>query len=422
VSDRISRVALCAALFLGLGACSEQTTSSLACPELCVDQSARLRDTLLTGVVVLDSSLTGFPLIGESLNLSLVSRGDTADVRIVARFDTLPTRFTPPAPQPDSLIKRVDSATFIFALDTAFTKPLGPVTIDAFDVDTTAADTVPRTLIPLFRPDRLIGSTTYTAAQLHDTLRLTLNNASILQKIANNQRLRIGLKLRDPQSPTLRISGSTFAPRVRFRVSADTTVLPDTVFLRSSTPADAPTIASSLALYQFAAAGALPAPPLQRLAVGGLAGARAYLRFDIPSIVLDSVQVIRASLELTQLPSRSLGGTSDTITLVTQAVIAGPAVSDVFTESQFLAPLGTFVVDTLRIAPGQSGLRNVELVNVVRAWRAAGTTTTTRAIVLRSAQEGSSPGELNFSSLEGPVDQRPRLRLTYVPRRGFGLP
>jgi hypothetical protein len=407
---------------MGLGACSEQVTSSLGCPQLCVDQSATLRDTLLIGAVVLDSTITGFPLIGESVDLSLVSRGDTADVRLIARFDSLPTVYTPTAPQPDSLIRLVDSATFIFVVDTAFTKPLGPVTIDAFDVDTTAADTVPSTLIPLFRPDRLIGSSTYTAAQLHDTLRLTLDNAAVLQKIANNQRLRIGLRLRDPQSPTVRVAGSLFAPRIRFRVSADSTVLPDTVFIKSATPADDPTIASSLRFYALNAAGTLPPPGRGLLAVGGLAGARSYLRFDIPSIVLDSVQVIRASLELTQLTSRSAGGSRDTLTLLTQAVIAGPAVTDVFTQSQFLAPLGTFVVDTLRIMPGQSGLHTVELVNVVRAWRTVGTTNTTRAIVLRAAQEGSSPGELNFTSTEGPVDQRPRLRLTYVPRRGFGLP
>jgi hypothetical protein len=411
-----------AVLLLALGACSEQVTSSLGCPELCTDQSATLRDTVLNESVVLDTTLTGFPLLGSIRELSLVSRGDTADIRVVARFDTLPRSFIPAAPQPDSLIARVDSATMIFLIDTAFVKPTVPVTIDAFDVDTTADDTTRAALVPLFRADRLIGSTTYQPADLKDTLRLTLDNAALLQKISANARLRIGLRLRAAQSATLRISGTSFAPRVRFRVSADTTVQPDTVFLTSRTPVDDPAVASGLALFPVYAAGLLPPAPPDLLAIGGIGGARSYLRFVIPPIVLDSVQVIRASLELTQRPSRFAGGNRDTLTVITSAVLAGPGVTDVFTESQFLSPFGVFGVDTLRLIPRDSALRTVEIVNLVRAWRTVGTTRATRAIVLSVPQEASSPGELNFFSSDAPPELRPRLRLTYVPRRGFGIP
>ena len=207
VPDRIVRGALGIALLLSLGACSEQVTSSLGCPELCSDQSATLRDTVLTEAVVFDTTLTGYPLLGTTRDVSLVNRGDTADVRVVARFDTLPSRFVPPAPQPDSSITFVDSATMIFVIDTAFVRPTSAITIDAFDVDTTAADTNRAALVPLFRPDRLIGSTTFQPAQLRDTLRLQLDNAALLAKIQANARLRVGLKIRDGSFPTLRIAG-----------------------------------------------------------------------------------------------------------------------------------------------------------------------------------------------------------------------
>lgn len=409
-------------MLLALGACSEQVTSSLGCPELCTDQSAVLRDTLLTGAVVLDTSFTGFPLPGVSRDIALVARGDTADVRIVARFDTLPSRFVPPAPQSDSLISRVDSATLIFRVDTSFQKPVGPLTIDAFDVDTTAADTVPATLLPLFRADRLIGSSTYAAADVKDTLRLTLDNAAVLAKIRTGGRLRIGLRLRAAQSASLLVLGNSFAPRVRFRVAADTLVRPDTVFLSSRTPTDDATIAGSLQLYALRAAGALGPTTSDRIVLGGIGGARSYLRFDIPSIVIDSVRVIRAALQLTQRPSRFAGGGSDTVTVITHPVTSGPAVTDIFTASQFLAAAGDFPVDTLRLVPRDSGMKTLEIVNVVRAWRAVGTTRTGRALVLRVAEEGLKAGEVNFFSIDGPVAERPRLRLTYVPRRGFGLP
>jgi hypothetical protein len=42
--------------------------------------------------------------------------------------------------------------------------------------------------------------------------------------------------------------------------------------------------------------------------------------------------------------------------------------------------------------------------------------------VLRVQQEATTVSELSFVSSEGPVAQRPRLHLTYVPRRGFGIP
>ena len=422
VPDRILRGALGAALLFTLAGCSEQVSSSIACPELCTDQSATLRDTLLVGSVVLDTTFSGFPLLGESRDIALVARGDTADVRIIARFDTLPARFLPAAPQPDSLIARVDSATYLFRVDTTFRKPTVPVTIEAFDVDTTATDTVPTTLLPLFRDDRRLGSATYLPADLKDTLRLPLDNDAVLAKIRAGAHLRIGLRMRAPQSTSLLVAGTQFTPRVRFRVSADTTVRPDTVFPVSRTPATDPSIASSLLLYPLHAAGALPPPPSDRLALGGIAGARSYLRFDIPAIVLDSVQVIRASLLLTQRPSRFLGGNRDTITVLTQPVVAGAAITDVFTASQFLGSPLAFRVDTLRLVPRDSGSRSLEIVNIVRAWRLVGTARTPRALVVRAAEEGLLAGELNFFSVDGPDALRPKLRLTYVPRRGFGLP
>ena len=67
--------------------------------------------------------------------------------------------------------------------------------------------------------------------------------------------------------------------------------------------------------------------------MGGLGGARSYIRFDIPPIVLDSVQVIRASLHLPQRPSRYLGGNQDTFTLLRPGHRRRP-VHRIFTASQ----------------------------------------------------------------------------------------
>lgn len=422
MSDRILRGALVATLLLGaLGACSEQVTSSLGCPALCTDESAALRDTILTGSIVVDTSFYGFPRLGEDRDITLINRGDTADVRLIARFDSLPTRYVLGAATADSAIRRVDSAVMIFVIDTLTAKANAPITIDAFDVDTTANDTLHAALIPLFRDNRLIGSQTFQAADLKDTLRLSLDNAAIFAKIKDTLRLRVGLRIRGVNSVSLPVQGNAFVPRLRFRVSADTTVKPDTVFPRSLTPKDDIILQSVLPLYRVIVKGLLGDAPANRFVIGGLRGARTYLRFDIPPQVLDSVQVIRASLVLTQAPARSLSK-SDTLTVFTQPVLASPALTDIYTAATLIGSPYLYGVDSLRFAVKDSGQRSVELVNLVRFWRLAGLTNTSRAIVLRSPQEGLAPGELSFFATEAPAAVRPRLRLTYVPRRGFGIP
>lgn len=419
--DRILRGALGALLLLGFVGCTEQFTSSLGCPNLCADQSADLRDTTLTGIVTQDSTLAGYPKFGTVRDFVLIAQGDTADVRLVMRFDTLPNTFSHPNATADSAITRVDSARITFVVDTSIGRPKAPVTIEAFDVDTTAADSAFSALLPLFRPDRRIGSRTFEVAEIRDTLPLPINNAVVLAKATAGARLRVGLRITSTQSVRLAVIGSFFVPRLTFRVSPDTLVKKDTVPIQSNTPAGED-IATLYAMYPVVAAGALPIPPSGVLAVGGVAGARSYLRFDVPPILVDSVDVIRASLLLNQVTSRVVASSSDTIAMLVNPVLAGAQITDVSTIVDLAGNGTTYGLDSVRLVPKDAGLRSVELVHLFQAWRLAGTQNSIRAILLRARLESSSAAELNFVSNDGPVALRPRLRITYVPRRGFGLP
>jgi hypothetical protein len=415
------RGALGALLLLNGVACTEEVTGSLGCPQLCADQTADLRDTTLTATLALDSTLTGFPQFGTSRDFTLIAQGDTADVRLVIRFDTLPNTFRHPNASVDSAITRVDSARIVFVVDTTIGRPKAPVTIEAFDVDTTAADSLRSALVPLFRPNRLIGSRTYSVAEIRDTLPLPIDSTVVLAKSAAGARLRVGLRVSSTQTVRLRVAGSLYSPRLIFRVSPDTLVRRDTVVLQSKTPVGDP-IANVYAMYPIVVAGALAIPPSPVLAVGGVNGARAFLRFDIPQILVDSVQVIRASLLLNQVTSRVAASAADTIAMLVSPILAGAQLTDIGTIASFAGSPASIGLDSVRLAPKDPGLRSVELVNLFRAWRAVGAENSIRAIVLRAKQEASSAAELNFVSSEGSVDLRPRLRITYVPRRGFGLP
>lgn len=419
--DRILRGALGALLFLGFVACTENVSGTLGCPELCGDQSASLRDTTLTGILTVDTVLAGFPQFGASRDFTLIAQGDTADVRLVVRFDTLPNTFRHPNASADSTFTRLDSTRVTFVVDTTIGRPKAPVTIEAFDVDTTAADSLTKALIPLFRPDRRIGSRTYQVSEIRDTLPFPLDSTVVLAKALAGARLRIGFKVSSTQSVKLRVAGSVFAPRLTFRVSPDTLVRKDTVVLQSKTPAGE-SIATVYAMYPIVVSGALPIPGPDVLAVGGVNGARTFLRFDVPPILVDSVQVIRASLLLNQVKSRVAASSADTVAMLVNPILAGSEITDISTIAAFAGSGAVFGVDSVRLVPKDSGLRSVELVNLFRAWREVGSKNSIRAIILRAKQEASSAAELDFVSTTGPVALRPRLRLTYVPRRGFGLP
>jgi len=113
---------------------------------------------------------------------------------------------------------------------------------------------------------------------------------------------------------------------------------------------------------------------------------------------------------------------ADTIAILANPVLAGAQVTDLNLLLRLTGAGSLVGVDSVRMVPKDAGLRSVELVNLFRVWRGIGEANSIRAIVLRAKQEGSSPAELNFVSNDGPAAQAPRLQITYVPRRGFGLP
>jgi hypothetical protein len=141
----------------------------------------------------------------------------------------------------------------------------------------------------------------------------------------------------------------------------------------------------------------------------------------VPAHIVDSTTVVRASLLLTQAPNRRLD-LHDSVYVFPVAVLAGPAITDVGSLLQFVGSPGQFGLDSLRLAPADSGVVAFEIVGLVRTWRGQSTTISPRSVALRSAVEGQLPGEIDFFSTKAPASVRPRLRITYVPQINYGLP
>jgi hypothetical protein len=409
-----------AAVF-AIAACSEKLEGGKSCPLLCPEQAITLLDTIIDAAVS-DTTVSGLPSIGNEGYLMLASHGDTVETRAIVRYDTLPQHYTKSGL--DSTIVNIDSAYLItpIAKPDSLHRPKAPLTIEAYNIDTTATDTVASVLAPLFRPDRLIGSKTFAPESLLDTLRIPVSTDSVLDRVKNGTRLRVGLRIVSTQGVDLRIGSTALGLGVtlHIRASKDTAAAPVNVSPVSRTPTGQPFLSGPLADYTIVLNGTtLTGPNL--LAVGGVPSRRSFIRFNVPAHIVDSTTVVRASLLLTQAPNRRLD-LHDSVYVFPVAVLAGPAITDVGSLLQFVGAPGQFGLDSLRLAPADSGVVAFEIVGLVRTWRGQSTTISPRSVALRSAVEGQLPGEIDFFSTKAPASVRPRLRITYVPQINYGLP
>jgi hypothetical protein len=417
---------------LAVTACSEKLEGGASCPLLCAQQSAQLTDTTIDGVVF-DTTVVGLPPIGAERLLMLASHGDSLDARAIVRFDTIPQSFTA-RNSLDSVIVRLDTAMLwvpILKPDSAH-RPSGPITIEAYNVDSIPADsvtlptdTVASVIATLFRPDRFLSSRTFAPESLLDTLKIPLPTDSVLDRIKNGQSLRVGFRI--VTSPSngydLQLGTTQVGAPVTLHLvpSTDTGAAPVNVTPLSKTPFGQAFLAGPLADYSIIVKGGSALSSANLIAVGGVPSRRALLRFDVPSRIVDSTTIVRASLLLTQTPNRTLT-TKDSVYVFPAAVLASSSITDTRTLLQFVGAIGQFGLDSVAMSPADSGLRTFEIVPLVRTWRGTTNDISPRAIALRSNGEGGSPAEINFFSSRVGGALRPRLRITYVPQTSFGLP
>lgn len=413
---------------LAIAACSEQLEAGKSCPLLCPEQAIQLRDTLIDAVVA-DTTVLGIPTIGHEVFLMLSSHGDSVDSRAIIRFDTIQQDFTG-ASSTDSTITEVDSAELVIPIAPPDTlrRPTSPITIEAYDVDTVTADTTVMTdtvssvLGSLFRPDRFLGSKTFAPESILDTLRVPISTDTVLDRVLNGKRLRVGLRLLTHAGYDVRVGSSEAGLPVtlRFKASKDTAATAVTVAPISRTPTDQPFLSSPLSDFSIVLKGTTASNPLL-LSVGGTPSRRSFLRFNIPSHIVDSTTIVRASLLLTQSPNRQVD-VKDSIRVFPLAVLSGPTITDIFSIMRFIGNAGEFGLDSLNLVPGDSGVKSFEIVGLTRLWKNQPETVAQRAIVLLSGTEGQRPAQIDFFSSRAPAALRPRLRITFVPAINYGLP
>lgn len=426
---RIAVLLAAVSVVVAVSACSEDFTGGAACPVLCPESGFEIVNDTLDAVVTLDSTVVGFPLPGDDGQLTLMQRfggGDTVITAGVVRFDFIPTTVPVGTSTDSAAVTKIDSVYLRLAVVSGTVDSLSrrdtvkrvPVTIEVYDVDTTASDFDTAAVRARFRPGTLLGAFTVRRDSLPDSLFVRLDTAAFRARVQAG-RLRVGLRIRSDSSMQVPISatevGGPLFLRFWARAGADTvtrTVTPASS--SSSDDGELPTLEDYMIILR-----GTPAPPAQVLAVGGLPATRAYIRLALPSRLVDSVTVVRAALVLTQAPVR--GRTDDTVRAGVQANISvARGLLDVGRAALLVRSVpGLF--QQVR-APADSGLVRFELASTIPFWRLTPETELPRVIVLRSEREGRFPSEFHFYSNEAPASLRPRVEISYVPRVDFSLP
>jgi hypothetical protein len=436
------------AVALGAAACTEKLGTGRACPALCPIEEVGIVDTTIQGVAT-DTTVYPGPPIGSEPSVLLLTRTDGAlDLRGVFRFDTLPTTFRKKKPTAEATadttpyeIKALKNAQLIVSGDTTASAPPLPadsVTIVAYDVDTAGvADTAVAPVAALFTPSREIGRKRLRAEAVRDTFAIPLNDAVVLAKLQAGKHLRVGLRIESGGNTAIRLNSTNSAvfTTLRFAPSATAdTAQADSLqsfLVNSRTPTDDPAQRGYLIDYTLVVKGNPPPAPGE-LAVGGMRGRRIYMTFDIPKRLLDSTQVVRATLRLNQVRS-PVAAASDTAQLRILLGTSLASVTDITKRALFHEPfsfdpeLGLYFGVTsglrgVKLKADSSGVRAIELAPILRQWAGTDVTKQPHAIILSLPTEGVSPVELRFSSLEAAAALRPTLQITYVPRNAPGIP
>jgi hypothetical protein len=429
-------------------ACSEHLNGGAACavPALCPGQNLPRMDTTFRVdhlSPVYDTTVASFPLLGEEGTLLLANIPHRADVRGILRFDSLANYYahTVDTTTTNLYPKVAHDALLLFAINRSSviaTRGSDQIQFLVYDVDTTA-DTTVSVLSSRFTAPHLLGaSAPFLASALHnavtgdslDTIRVHLDTAAFLAKVRGDRKLRLGIVASVPNSRSdgVRLTISTLSvPIVRYIGSLDSLKKIDTTYfritsnLRSVTPVTDPTLLNRLAHYPLIVQGAM-ADSVDALNIGGIPARRIYLKFTLPAGIIDTANVLRATLLLHPRPQPfQLPG--DTIVLYPDPVVSSNKVKTAAEATNFIVSNTIYSLDSVKVAPSANSVVALDFGNAVKNWQNISDTLNTRALVLRILLEGGTPLEASFwSSFASDTSLRPHVRLQYVKRSSFGVP
>jgi hypothetical protein len=399
------RSAAAAALLLGALGCTEQITTAGACPDYCPADSLQLVDTLLTGVLVADTSIRGY---NEVSTLAYLLSGDQDSLTTLAylRYNPLPTRFvgvtgdttTYAVGAIDSIIMQVR----VDGRDTAVSNIrlvsyAAPVHLDTLNLNYD-------TLAQFVTAAQPLDSLTLSDDSATGTFVRSVPVAAFTPSPADSNRIALVIAARGDAKTTVTLASTQvgLAPRL-------------TYYVRAAAPND--TLTKVLQVVpDYDTYARTPEPPLTTgpgIRVGDAPASRALLYLTLPPYIADSVTIIRAQLEM-RLARPAAGRPLEAFVLRAVPVLR-------YYGGKSLLVGDTTTYGTGVLTAGDTGTVTFEIARPLRLWHGSNPDSLPRVLVLRNRFEALSLG--GFEGLgSGAGAQAPRLRVTFSRAFRFGLP
>jgi hypothetical protein len=376
-----------------LGACKQDLIVPGSCPELCPAGQPEIREFLLTADMDGDSTYTGYAGWGQVAALLAATGLPVGEARAWYRFDS----------RPDSILV-LDSLR-------AYTVDSVVVTMSIVARDSTRGGLV----LELYRLpialDTLDGFSAVdgemTEASFLDSLAVAdsvkrgavnfVLTGDALDRLViapeDSGQLQFGVTVREPDATGIRlgsIAGATPAASMVTYVHADV----------ADTAAQAQIISSATAANGYVIDRDHTLDPTL-LYVGGLPASRSILRFTLPAEVLDSANLLRATLELT--PDTPLHGAPNDPTGLEVRGVA----YDIGAKST-----PAFLLRSVKeLEDGSSDVVSIDVGAIVNAW--TGPNPLARSFYLSLTPEGGSFFHPSFRSTRS-TSGAPQLRVTYL--------
>ena len=391
---------------LALAGCREAATAPGACPDFCPPESVQLVDSVLAQGIVSDSTFVGFVNASQAVGMQLVNdpaaTGGITQSRSVVRFIVFPDRL--PIAAADTV-----TSTVVGVDSFAVTLPVVVRSQDVTglelalyrlpaDVDTAASFA---SVEPFFADSTLLMVLSVPDELTADTIGTVLPATAFPTFDADGRRASIGVVLRSPGPAFLTLGTTELGNAATLTRFARVAPGGEEVEVSDVRQPD----------FDTYVAPPLPVPAANVLRIGGVPAARAVLRLDIPSAILDSAVIVRATLVL--VPTEPVfGAPADSARIFVQRVSA-----DVGAKS----PLVPVPADSVRfrstsVTVGATDTVLIDITDLFADFQLD--PERPRVIVLRTVSEAASFVEARFGS-STTAAARPVLHITFVPTVDF---
>jgi len=391
-------------LLLLAGACAEDIAAPGACPDFCPTTGIQVVDTVVVASIFRDSSYSGYVPTHQAESMQLTT-GGAFESHGVVRFqsfsdsvylDTATTDLRPVIAIDSFSVRLVYDARSDGTGDFEFVFHRLPASVDS---TVSYAD-----LESFFNDSIELGTAWVTSEETSDSIDAVLPGDALPISEEDSSVVAIGLSVRSVEPAFVTLP----------TINSDYQYLQITRFVQVDS-ADGELAARSdttNAAFDTFVFTDPPAPAATALQVGGSPSIRSFLHVALPSYIVDSSDVIRATLLL--VPAEPVvGAPGDTIRILAEGLAAdigpkSPIVQVAADSIDFFSGLASV---------GSSDTLRIDVTHIVAPWK--NYPDLSRSLMLRAVLESGTLGEFRFNSSVSAVGT-PALQVTYVPQSLVG--